>query len=115
MEIPKDQVSFLEDKEKVKKIFLDLAEVRHQEKELEKRRQTLEGIANAFFDRILEAKVKLADIGTFSRSIVQYYNYSPALKTKEDEIKELKKSEIESGIAKVKTVSKQIRFYAAKE
>lgn len=115
MEISKDQVSFLEDKEKVKKIFLDLAEVRRQEKELEKRRQTLEGIANAFFDRIPEGKVKLADIGTFSRSIVQYYSYSPAIKTMEEEVKVLKKSEIESGTAKVKSVSKQIRFYAAKE
>ena len=114
-EVSKDQVSFLEDKEKVRKIFMDLAEVRQREAELKERRQTLEGIANAYFDRIPEAKVKIGQVGTFSRVVRTFYNYSPVVTTMEDEIKNIKKLEIEKGVAKVKSASKEIRFYAAKE
>ena len=114
-QIAKEQVSFLEDKEKVRKIFLDLAEVRGQEAELKKRKQTLEGIANAYFDRIPEAKVKIAQVGTFSRVMRTFYTYSPAVTIIEEDLKKMKKVEIETGNAKVKTASKEIRFYAAKE
>jgi len=114
-EVSKDQVSFLEDKEKVRKIFIDLAEIRQREAELKVQRQTLEGIANAYFDRIPEAKVRIAQVGTFSRVVRTFYVYSPAVVTMELNLKAVKKEEIDKGIAKVKAASKEIRFYAVKE
>jgi len=116
MEVPsKNQTSFFEDKNQIRKLFLNLAEVRRQEDALKTQRQKLEAIANAYFDKIPEGKVKIAQVGTFSRVVSVYYNYSPAVITMEEEIKKIKKDEIDKGIAKVKSATKQIRFYAAKE
>lgn len=115
MEQTKGQVSFLDDKEKVRKVFLDLAELRGQEAELKKRKQTLEGIANAWFDKNPDSKASIAQVGTFSRAFRTFYNYSPAITTMEEELKLVKKTEIETGLAKVKVITKEIRFYAAKE
>ncbi len=104
-----------EETKKFKSVLISLAEAKQQEAAIKEQRQRLEGIANSYFNRLPDAKFRIAQVGTFSRVFRTFYTYSPVVITMEEELKNIKKLEIEKGVAQVKATSKEIRFYAVKE
>lgn len=93
--------------------YTKYAEIAEQIKHLEEQQGSLK--LECLDD--MEAKkldqVKLDGVGTFSITERKSWEYSPAVKEKDEELKSLKKTEEHDGTA-TSTVSKSLRFQAAK-
>ena len=106
--------NFLDDREKVRELFVRIADIKQRQKDLEDEKRKLEAIAFAYCKRISQDTIRVTGVGTFSRIVSTYYSYSPQVAAKEEEVKELKQKEREEGLAKIKSVTAQLRFTQTK-
>lgn len=105
---------FLEDKDKVRKVFQEIADIKVQMKELDDQLKTKQAIAFAFMDHEKMDKVETS-FGNFTRVFMPIYSFSKVVEEKEVELKELKNKEKEDGIATIKSNRVQLRYSQGKE
>lgn len=105
---------FLADKDKVRTLFQEIADIKVQQKELEDRLKTKQAIAFAFMDREKMDKVETS-FGNFTRVFMPIYSFSPAVTKLEDQVKEMKDKEKADGTVTIKSNRVQLRYSAAKE
>ena len=106
--------AFLEDKDKVRKVFQEIADIKIRQKELEEQLKTKQAIAFAFMDHEKKDKVETS-FGNFTRVFMPIYSFSPAVTKLETEVKELKDKEKSDGVATIKSNRVQLRYSQGKE
>jgi len=105
---------FFEDRERVKGLFREIADLKTQKREIEDYLKVKEQIAFSFMDHTGSQTID-TDFGKFSRVTIKVWEYSPQVDAAKQQVDSLKKSEIDQGIAKVKAETSQLRFTATKD
>lgn len=100
---------FFEDKTKVRELFVQIADLKNQMKEMDTELKKKEAIASSFFNHIKKDKVETT-FGTFIRISTRIWTYSSQVDAIGEQLKSAKKLEEEQGIAKVANHRISIRF-----
>ena len=111
--------SFFNDSEAVKSNFQQIADLKTRIAEMTAELKRKEGIGLAYIkfkEKEIGDKVSVdLPFGKFIAMSRTTYLYSANVKAFEDQVKTLKKTEEEQGVAKVKTFTQYIKFSPAKE
>lgn len=105
---------FFDNPERAKQLFEDIAKLKHRKAEMEADLKKKEAVALAFMKKKNVNKIE-SEYGSFSPVTRSWYSHTENVTNMEDEIKKLKKEEIEKGLAKVKSTSVSLRFTSIKE
>lgn len=105
---------FLDDQEKVKRVFQEIADLKIRAKELDEQLKVKEAIAYAFMDRQKVDKIA-TEFGNFTRVFYPVWTFSPAVKELEVKVKELKDTEKKTGVATASSNRAQLRYTSLKE
>jgi len=106
--------AWMDDDEKVKVMFQEIADLKVRMKEMDADLKTKEAIAFAFMDRRKVDKIETG-FGNFTRVFYPVWKFSPAVIGLETEVKELKAREKEEGVATISTNRAQLRYTIKKD
>jgi hypothetical protein len=105
---------FLDNPDKVKRVFQEIADLKVRAKELDEQLKVKEAIVYAFMDREKIDKVA-TDFGNFTRVFYPIWQFSPAVKELEGKVKELKDTEKKTGVATASSNRAQLRYTSLKD
>lgn len=105
---------FLDDQEKVKRVFQEIADLKIRAKEVAEQLKVKEAIVYAFMNKNKVDKVA-TDFGNFTRVFYPVWQFSPAVKELETQVSDLKDQEKKNGIAKSISSRAQLRYTSLKD